>query len=94
MVKVFVSVSLCVDLPSVSSFQCAIYTCEAMERDNMKLADQYFTQLSAKHTAALDALMTATLPDPAILIKLTGWFILHHVANRKVLYTVILASHC
>jgi len=49
-----------------------MYTCEAMERDNMKLADQYFTAVASKHTAALDALMTATLPDPAMLIKLTG----------------------
>lgn len=72
MVKVFVSLSQYLYLLSVFSFQCAIYTCEAMERDNMKLADQYFTQLSTKHTAALDALMTATLPDPAILIRLTG----------------------
>jgi len=38
----------------------------------MKLADQYFTAVASKHTAALDALMTATLPDPAMLIKLTG----------------------
>ncbi|XP_052245877.1 serine/threonine-protein kinase 36-like isoform X2 [Dreissena polymorpha] len=53
------------------SILCAMYTCEAMERDKLKLADQYFTMLSCKHTAALDALMAATLPDTAILYKLT-----------------------
>ncbi|XP_052801977.1 serine/threonine-protein kinase 36-like isoform X1 [Mya arenaria] len=53
------------------SILCAIYTCEAMERDKLGLADQYFTLLSTKHTAALDALMTATLPDVAVLQKLT-----------------------
>jgi len=57
--------------PAISR-QCAIYTFEAMERDKMKLADQYFSLLASKHTAALDALMTATLPDTAVLQKLTG----------------------
>lgn len=53
------------------SILCTIYTCEAMERDNMKLANQYFTMLSSKHTAALDSLMAAALPDTGILRKLT-----------------------
>ena len=43
-----------------------------MERDKLKLAEQYFTQLTSKHTAALDSLLAAALPDPAILLKLTG----------------------
>ena len=43
-----------------------------MERDKLKLAEQYFTQLASKHTAALDSLLGAALPDPAILLKLTG----------------------
>ncbi|XP_053375553.1 serine/threonine-protein kinase 36-like isoform X2 [Mercenaria mercenaria] len=53
------------------SILCAIYTCEAMERDKMKLADQYFMMLATKHTAALDSLMAATLPDTTVLHKLT-----------------------
>ena len=53
-------------------FQCAIYTCEAMERDKLKLSEQYFTQLASKHTEALDSLLAASLPDQAVLLKLTG----------------------
>ncbi|KAL4223174.1 Serine/threonine-protein kinase 36 [Mactra antiquata] len=53
------------------SILCAIYTCEAMERDKMKLADQYFMLISSKYMSALDSLMSATLPDTAVLLKLT-----------------------
>ena len=68
--KFFLSAYLVVCI--LTYFQCAIYTCEAMERDKLKLSEQYFTQLASKHTEALDSLLAASLPDQAVLLKLTG----------------------
>ena len=53
-------------------FQCAVYTFEAVERDKLKVTDQYYSQLATEHTVAPDTLMTAALPNPAVPIKLTG----------------------
>ncbi|XP_021342400.1 serine/threonine-protein kinase 36-like isoform X3 [Mizuhopecten yessoensis] len=51
---------------------CGMFTCEVMERNKLHLANQYFTQLSGKHMAAIDALLECTKPDAQILKKLTG----------------------
>jgi hypothetical protein len=55
----------------------------------MKLADQYFMMVANKHTAALDSLMAATLPDTTVLHRLTGkcYFIIFLMQNT-------LKRHC
>lgn len=50
---------------------CAMYTCEAMERNKLQVANQYFTHLASKQTNTLDCILNCTMGDPNILKKLT-----------------------
>ncbi|KAK3094442.1 hypothetical protein FSP39_001787 [Pinctada imbricata] len=50
---------------------CAMYTCEAMERNKLKLANQYFTSLASKQTSAIDSLLDCCVADPNTLQKMT-----------------------
>ncbi|XP_041347923.1 serine/threonine-protein kinase 36-like isoform X2 [Gigantopelta aegis] len=49
---------------------CLVYLSDTMDRDSLKLAQQYFSAFVSKHTAVLDALLQGTQPDPASLIRL------------------------
>ncbi|KAL5015967.1 hypothetical protein ScPMuIL_005556 [Solemya velum] len=49
---------------------CAMYTCEAMERNKLNIANQYFCQLVSSQSAALDAILACTQKDPMVLKKL------------------------
>lgn len=51
-----------------------MYTCEAMERDKLKLANQYFTHLATKQTDAIDAIVGCCRLDEPLLKKLIGKF--------------------
>lgn len=53
-------------------YKCAMYTCEAMERNKLQVANQYFTHLASKQTNTLDCILNCTMGDPNILKKLTG----------------------
>ncbi|XP_071178743.1 serine/threonine-protein kinase 36-like isoform X5 [Mytilus edulis] len=49
---------------------CSMYTCEAMERDKLKIGNQYFTHLAAKETDAIDAILACCKLEEARLKKL------------------------
>ena len=49
-----------------------MYTCEAMERNKLQVANQYFTHLASKQTNTLDGILNCTMGDPNVLKKLTG----------------------
>ena len=51
-----------------------MYTCEAMERDKLKIANQYFSHLATKQTEALDAILACCKMDEAHLKKLIGQY--------------------
>ena len=53
-------------------FQCLVYLSDTMDRDSLKLAQQYFSGFVSKHTAVLDALLKGTQPDSSSLICLKG----------------------
>ncbi|CAC5416461.1 FU [Mytilus coruscus] len=49
---------------------CSMYTCEAMERDKLKIGNQYFSHMAAKETDAIDAILACCKLEEARLKKL------------------------
>ncbi|VDI30045.1 fused, partial [Mytilus galloprovincialis] len=60
---------------------CSMYTCEAMERDKLKIGNQYFTHLAAKETDAIDAILACCKLEEARLKKLIEWDILEELTD-------------
>ena len=49
-----------------------MYTCEAMERDKLKIANQYFSHLASKQTDAMDAILSCCKLEQHLLKNLIG----------------------
>jgi hypothetical protein len=54
--------------------QCSMYTCEAMERDKLKIANQYFSHLASKQTDAMDAILSCCKLEKHLLKNLIGMY--------------------
>ncbi|CAC5416460.1 FU [Mytilus coruscus] len=60
---------------------CSMYTCEAMERDKLKIGNQYFSHMAAKETDAIDAILACCKLEEARLKKLIEWDILEELTD-------------
>lgn len=60
-----------------------MYTCEAMERNKLQVANQYFTHLASKQTNTLDGILNCTMGDPNVLKKLTGEYCQFFIEKDK-----------